>query len=71
MTDETGSFYFGNAAVDQVRGTGWFVGQFVSPDQGLRHQTDVELKWAMHPDGERRKRAAAANGPCLSRKRMR
>jgi hypothetical protein len=62
VTDGAGSFYFGNAAVDQVRGTGWFVGQFVSPDQGPRHQTDVELKWAMHPDGERRRGAAAANG---------
>src|SRR5438105_4864555 len=49
-----GSFYFGNAAVDQVRGTGWFVGQFVPPEIGLRHQTDVELKWAIHPDGDRR-----------------
>src|SRR5439155_15539593 len=48
------SFYFGNAAVDQVRGTGWFVGQFVPPEMGLRHQTDLELKWAIHPDGDRR-----------------
>ena len=31
-------------------------------DRGPRHQTDVELKWAMHPDGERRRGAAAANG---------
>ena len=56
-----GSFYFGNAAVDQVRGTGWFVGQFVSPDLGPRHQTDVELKWAVHPDGDRRMHGAEAN----------
>jgi hypothetical protein len=56
-----GSFYFGNAAVDQVRGTGWFVGQFVPPEMGLRHQTDVELKWAIHPDGDRRVNGAEAN----------
>jgi quercetin dioxygenase-like cupin family protein len=48
------SFYFGNAAVDQVRNTGWFVGQFVPAEQGLRHQTGVELKWGIHPDGEKR-----------------
>jgi hypothetical protein len=48
------SFYCGNAAIDQVRGTGWFVGQFVPAELGLRHQTDVELKWGLHKDGERR-----------------
>lgn len=47
-------FHFGNAAVDQVRGTGWFVGQFVPAELGLRHQTDVELKWGIHKDGEKR-----------------
>jgi hypothetical protein len=56
-----GSFYFGNAEIDQVRGTGWFVGQFVPSDLGARHQTDVELKWAVHPDGDRRIDGAEAN----------
>jgi hypothetical protein len=55
------SFYFGNAAIDQVRGTEWFVGQFVPPEMGLRHQTDVELKWVIHPDGDRRVTGAEAN----------
>jgi hypothetical protein len=55
------SFYFGNAAVDQVRGTGWFIGQFVPPELGPRHQTEVELKWAVHPKGERRRHGAEAN----------
>jgi len=36
-------FYFGNAAADQIRNTGWFIGQFVPPELGLRHQTDVEV----------------------------
>jgi hypothetical protein len=53
------SFYFGNAAVDQVRNSGWFVGQFVPAELGLRHQTDVELKWGIHPDGECRPQAWA------------
>ena len=52
--DSNNSFYFGNAASDQIRGTGWFVGQFVPAELGLRHQTDVELKWGLHPSGERR-----------------
>ena len=48
------SFYFGNATADQVRSSGWFVGQFVPAELGLRHQTDVEIKWGIHPDGEKR-----------------
>jgi len=52
--DRAKSFYFGNARVDDVRGSGWFVGQFVPPELGLRHQTDVELKWGVHPDGDKR-----------------
>ena len=47
-------FYFGNAKVDQVCDTGWFVGQFVPAELGLRRQTDVEIKWGVHPDGEKR-----------------
>jgi hypothetical protein len=47
-------FYFGNAEADQVSGSGWFVGQFVPAELGLRRQTAVELKWGIHPDGEKR-----------------
>jgi hypothetical protein len=53
--DNDRSFYFGNAALDQVRNTGWFIGQFVPAELGLRHQTEVELKWGIHQDGERRR----------------
>jgi hypothetical protein len=53
-------FYFGNAITDQIRGSGWFVGQFVSSEAGLRHQTDVEVKWGIHPDGEKRPQAWAS-----------
>ena len=49
-----GSFYVGNAIADQVRDSGWFVGQFVPAALGLRHQDDVEVKWGIHPDGEQR-----------------
>ncbi len=54
------AFYFGNATSDQVRDSGWFVGQFVSPALGLRHQNDVEIKWGVHPDGEKRAHAWAS-----------
>jgi hypothetical protein len=61
------SFYFGSAPVDQVRDTGWFVGQFVPAELGLRHQTDVELKWGLHPAGEKRPRPwANGNGTTIS-----
>jgi hypothetical protein len=60
-------FYAGNAAVDQVRGTGWFIGQFVPAELGLRHQTDVEIKWGLHPDGDRRSHPwANGNGTTIS-----
>jgi hypothetical protein len=66
MDRKTG-FYFGNAEADQVRGSGWFVGQFVPPDLGLRHQTDVELKWGIHPDGDKRTHPwANRNGTTIS-----
>jgi hypothetical protein len=55
MSDDR-SFYFGNAIIDQVRDSGWFVGQFVPAVSGLRHQTEVEVKWGIHCDGERRPR---------------
>ena len=61
------AFYFGNANADQVRSSGWFVGQFVSPELGLRHQTDVEVKWAVHPDGDKRPSPwANRNGTTIS-----
>jgi hypothetical protein len=60
-------FYFGNAKADQVRGSGWFVGQFVPAELGLRRQTDVELKWGVHPDGEKRPEPwANRNGTTIS-----
>ena len=40
----------GNAVVDGDRG--WFVGQFVAKEHGLRRRDDVELKWQRHPRGE-------------------
>lgn len=57
---EKAPFYFGNAALDQVRDSGWFIGQFVPAELGLRHQTDVEIKWGYHPGGDTRPQAWAS-----------
>jgi hypothetical protein len=60
-------FYVGNAESDQLHGTGWFIGQFVPAELGLRHQTDVELKWGVHSDGEKRSHPwANGNGTTIS-----
>ena len=60
-------FYFGNAAADQIRNTGWFIGQFVPPELGLRHQRDVEVKWGFHPDRDKRPSPwANGNGTTIS-----
>ena len=65
--DKRKSFYFGNAEADDIRGSGWFVGQFVPAELGLRRQTEVELKWGVHPDGERRAQPwASRNGVTIS-----
>ena len=50
----------GNAHVDQDRG--WFIGQFMGPEQGLRKRDDIEIKWGVHPAGDVR-----ANGWSLNR----
>ena len=48
----------GNANLDGKRG--WFIGQFVAPELGLRHRQDVEIKWGVHPRGELRPGAWAS-----------
>lgn len=67
IVDSKKAFYFGNAKADDVRGSGWFVGQFVPAELGLRHETAVELKWGIHPDGEKRPQPwANQNGTTIS-----
>jgi len=61
------AFYVGNAKADQVGESGWFIGQFIPAELGLRRQTAVELKWGIHPDGERRAGPwASQNGATIS-----
>jgi hypothetical protein len=44
----------GNAAVDAAGDRGWLLGHF-KPLGDVRHSTDVEIKWGVHPCGERRR----------------
>lgn len=36
---------------------GWFVGQFIPIEAGLRHTDGVEVKWGIHSAGEEKLRA--------------
>ena len=47
-------WHSGSAAEDGSQNRGWFVGHFIDPVKGVRHSTDVEVKWSSHPAGEKR-----------------
>ena len=44
----------GNALQDSQDTRGWLVGHFIDPSQGVRHTSDVEVKWGIHPTGDKR-----------------
>lgn len=48
------SWYSGNAAQDGRETRGWLLGHFIDPAKGVRSSKDVEVKWGMHPAGDRR-----------------
>lgn len=45
--------YVGNADADAPDNRGWLLGHFM-PDDDARHSEDVEIKWGIHPEGDRR-----------------
>ncbi|WP_443072762.1 signal peptidase I [Streptomyces sp. WMMC897] len=45
--------YVGHAARDAALDRGWLLGHFKSPGDP-RHSEDVEIKWGVHPVGDRR-----------------
>jgi hypothetical protein len=49
----TDAIYVGNAAVDAPADRGWLLGHF-KPAGDARHSNEVEIKWAVHPPGDRR-----------------
>jgi quercetin dioxygenase-like cupin family protein len=44
----------GNAEVDGRERNGWILGYFIDPAEGVRSTTDVEIKWGIHPAGDKR-----------------
>lgn len=44
----------GNAFEDGDPYRGWIVGDFIEPADGVRHTSDVEIKWGVHAAGEAR-----------------
>jgi hypothetical protein len=52
------SVYVGNAAVDAAGDHGWLLGHF-KPAGDVRHSDEVEIKWGVHPQGDRRARWVA------------
>jgi quercetin dioxygenase-like cupin family protein len=48
-----GIIHVGKAPVDGAQDAGWLLGHFLPADHP-RHSAEVEVKWAVHPKGERR-----------------
>ena len=44
----------GNAAEDSRQTRGWLLGHFIDPADGVRSTKDVEVKWGIHPPGDKR-----------------
>jgi quercetin dioxygenase-like cupin family protein len=44
----------GNAADDSSATRGWLVGHFIDQSEGARSSKDVEVKWGIHPAGDKR-----------------
>lgn len=52
MTDQ---WHSGNAGEDGIEHRGWLLGHFIDPDKdGLRSTPALEVKWGIHPEGDRR-----------------
>jgi hypothetical protein len=51
----TENVYVGSADEDAAGDQGWLLGHFKSAGD-VRHSTDVEIKWGVHPRGDERAR---------------
>jgi hypothetical protein len=49
----------GNAEEDSRETRGWLLGHFIDPTEGVRSSKDVEVKWGIHPSGDKRARWTA------------
>lgn len=50
----TANWQHGNAAEDSKATRGWLMGHFIDPSEGVRSTKDVEVKWGIHPAGDKR-----------------
>jgi quercetin dioxygenase-like cupin family protein len=50
----TANWSHGNAEEDGRDTRGWLVGHFINPTEGVRSSKDVEVKWGIHPAGDKR-----------------
>jgi quercetin dioxygenase-like cupin family protein len=48
------SWHSGSAWEDGRERRGWIVGHFIDPADGVRWSGDVEIKWGIHPAGDKR-----------------
>ncbi|RJQ76266.1 signal peptidase I [Pseudonocardiaceae bacterium YIM PH 21723] len=48
------NWYHGNATDDGADNRGWLLGHFMDPSAGVRATKDVEVKWGVHPVGDKR-----------------
>jgi hypothetical protein len=50
----SGSWHGGNAEEDGRETRGWILGHFIDPAEGVRSSKDVEVKWGIHSQGDKR-----------------
>jgi quercetin dioxygenase-like cupin family protein len=48
------NWHSGNAAEDGRDTRGWILGHFIDPSKGVRSSREVEVKWDIHPVGDKR-----------------
>ncbi len=48
------NWHSGNAAEDGRETRGWILGHFIDPAEAVRSSKDVEVKWGIHPAGDKR-----------------
>jgi hypothetical protein len=48
------SWHGGNAEEDGRERRGWILGHFIDLAEGVRSSRDVEIKWGVHPAGDKR-----------------
>ena len=48
------NWHSGNAEEDGRDTRGWILGHFIEPPESVRSSNDLEIKWGIHPQGDKR-----------------